>query len=264
MPEPTLNLQFDDYLAEIGAFLGWGRGNRGSNTDRAWSDRKFLELKTIVQSGLRKFYFPPVPYEWSFLRRRLSITLPTGATLANLPRDFGGFVGPVAVSGDDGANAQFVRVYDDAQVGFAELARPDDTGIPSMVSERIDARVGPGGPNRSVLHVFPTTDQSYDLLVVYDALPEALIDSHPYTYGGTAHAEAVKESCLAAAELQLDNLANGPHEQMFQRLLASSIQQDRKHKAQYLGRNTDRSDDYRRTRSDDRNFGTVTFDGVQY
>ena len=54
------------------------------------------------------------------------------------------------------------------------------------------------------------------------AMPDYLSTPFPYAYGGAEHAETILESCLAVAELRLDDMA-GPHNQQFMARLAASI-----------------------------------------
>lgn len=267
MAESTLNLTFEDYRSEIGGFLGWGRGELKG--DREWTDRKKTQLTDIVQSGLRKVYWPSLPaplltYDWSFLRIFHTATLADGASQVQLPDDFGGFEGKVIVTDSDGNHKAVVQVWDEAQVVYRTALDPDATGIPQVIADGRLKGTTSQRSDRSRLKVWPEADAAYTLQFVYHVLPEALLESHPYAYGGPTHAETFKYACLSVAELDLDGIASGPKEQAFQRCLMASIGKDRLRKPQYFGQNRDRSDLFRGDDERQHGFSYTTVGGVLY
>lgn len=68
MAESSLSLGFPDLLSEVGFYLGYGR------TVANFTASQLSEVTAIVQSGVRRVYYPPavnaniVGYEWSWLR----------------------------------------------------------------------------------------------------------------------------------------------------------------------------------------------------
>jgi len=74
MAESTLSLEYDDFMAEVGGFLGYGV------TSGNWSAAQAAEILRYVQAGVRQFYYPPAvdgtqdAYEWSFLKPTTTIT----------------------------------------------------------------------------------------------------------------------------------------------------------------------------------------------
>lgn len=266
MAESTLNLTFDDYLGEVGGFLGWGRG--AALGDRDWGTRKTAQLKDIVRAGLRKAYFPSVPnrpdgtYHWSFLRILKTLTLAEGETSVDLPSDFKNFEGPIALSNSSGDGVKQVWPTDEARIVWAEARNPSTTGCPEMLAEGNLKGTATGSSGRHVLRAWPIPDGDYTLKFIYHVLPDALISSHPMVYGGAEHAELFKYACLSVAEIDMDNVSGGPRQQAFERELLGSIGKDSARKAHYFGKNMDRSDELR----DDRHSKpfTVTYDGVQY
>src|SRR5436190_13671644 len=97
--ESTLSLTLNDLSAEVGRFLGYGRG--AAFQDAAWTKDQQAAIDSCVASGLRQFYFPPaVPpeissYDWSFLKPVCTATFTQGASVVALPDDFGGFEGDI-------------------------------------------------------------------------------------------------------------------------------------------------------------------------
>jgi len=67
MSEPTLILAYDSLRTEIADALGWTR------TSSKWTASQIAVIDKMMQSGYRRFLFPPVlpgetvPHKWSFL-----------------------------------------------------------------------------------------------------------------------------------------------------------------------------------------------------
>lgn len=85
MPESSLSLSYPDFMTETSYFLGYGRDVSALNDDR----RGLVD--SLVQSGVRQVYYPPVlpgdgrAHQWSFLEPVKTFSaLPeaTGALLA--------------------------------------------------------------------------------------------------------------------------------------------------------------------------------------
>jgi len=84
MAESGLSIAFAELKAEVGHFLGHGRGGVAFADWEARTPDPTTEVEALVQSGVRQVYYPPAlsaeiaGYEWSFLRP--STTLPIGAS----------------------------------------------------------------------------------------------------------------------------------------------------------------------------------------
>lgn len=67
MSEPTLILAYDNLRVEIADAMGWTR------TEAKWTASQVAVIDKMMQSGYRRFLFPPVipgdttPHKWSFL-----------------------------------------------------------------------------------------------------------------------------------------------------------------------------------------------------
>lgn len=87
MAEPTLNLTTGALKSEIGYFLGFGRDSN------AWDAEQTATVKSVLESGLRQVYHPPVvgpltkPHEWSFLRPMATMQVfpPQSGTISASP-----------------------------------------------------------------------------------------------------------------------------------------------------------------------------------
>lgn len=268
MAESTLALKFSDLQSEVGLFLGWGRGEDAG--DRAWSSQEEASLVSIVRSGLRQFYFPPViegsatAYDWSFLKPFASLSLASGDQTLTLPDDFGGIEGRITVSTTSSSIPDDVPLLNEGLLNKWYSQTPDATGRPKAAALQPVKGTHPQHGQRWNLFVFPEADAAYTLEFAYYLLPNCLTGDWPYAYGGASHAETLLESCLAIAEQRLDD-SMSVHSAKFQERLRASIAQDRKHKPQTQGYNGDASDYYAaRSRYDRRGWNPITINGTQY
>lgn len=246
MPESGLSLSIDDLKAEIGHYLGYGRGTPFS--EAAWDTYQSNTIVAVLKSGLSNVYTPPPlserepPHSWSFLRPFASLTLLSGTTTVPLPDGFGGFEGPLYVTEPSTARNQFqLRVTHEGKVQQMHATQPTTTGAPRICCEKVLDGTTANGSTRSELYVWPTSDADYELQATWKHLPGMLTGSFPYPPGGAEHAELFKASCLAAAELQIDD-APGPRQMAFMQRLSASVHVDRKRKGHFIGYNGDRSD----------------------
>lgn len=244
MAESTLSLSYGDLKAAAGLFLGFGRG--ASKGDATWTARQSSILDEQVRSGLRQFYFPEpldksgVSYEWSFLRPSTTLALAASATSVELPDDFGGIDGAVYLGTENGDNGLGVEVGSMQMIRQLRAQQPTTSGRPQWVAVEPVKGTTVNEGQRWVLEVFPTSDAAYTLSLAYFIHPDALSGARPYAYGGTAHAETIQMSIIAAAALYMDDQAD-VRKAAFLSRLAVSISQDRKLKPQQLGYNGDRS-----------------------
>ena len=246
MPESTLSLSVTDLKAEIGHYLGYGRGTAFG--EAAWTNQQNNNLTALLKSGLSQVYTPPplepggASYSWSFLRPFTAFTLASGVSETPLPDDFGGFEGSLYVLSPASATRQVpLRVYNPGMVVQMHAAYPDAVGFPKMACELSAPGTDATRSTRSVLKVWPKTDAEYTVMAEWKHLQDALTGLYPYPPGGAEHAELFKASVLAAAELQLDDQP-GARMAFFMQRLAASISVDRKRKGNDLGYNADRSD----------------------
>jgi hypothetical protein len=262
--ESTLALQYKQLLAAVGAFLGFGRGEEYGQ--RAWTDQERLELEGCVASGLRQFYYPPLPdgegfYDWSFLRPTATLTLAASGRTIRLPDDFGGCEGEISFTAS-GVNGWYtLRPTGVGVVDERYATNPTTTGRPQYVSVRPVRGTTHLRGQRSEMHVWPVSDAAYTFTVPYYVHPDILTAQVPYPLGGPAHAETILESCLSIAEQHLDDAA-GIHTAKFGERLRASIGLDRRLRPALIGYNRDLSDtrEFWPTRNLD---GRVTVNGVQ-
>lgn len=230
----------DQLHAEVGWWLGYGRGALNDETD--WTDPQFRDITACTKSGLRQFYFPPptggVVHRWSFMQPTMKLTVAAGASLTPLPPDFGGLEGDIQIL-TDGTVYRPLPVSTRLRGYQAEA--PSRTGSPMLVEIEPAPSGTAGMHQRQLLRVWPVPDAAYTFQFRYYVLPGYLTEDAPYALGGAAHAETVRAAVLKAAEEFLDDDSR-TWAKAFQERLAASIIIDRANKPQHLGYNADRSD----------------------
>lgn len=247
MSESTLTTKLDEIEAEIGWFLGWGRGAKFGAP--AWTAQQQLDITGARKSGERKFYFPPVlPGEklahcWSFLRPRGTVVFPANVAEVNLPDDFGGVEGEIVLVNTATNNRGAIRLpmRNPQTIAQAYAAQPNTVGPPQMAA--IEPRRLPTATlsSRYLMRIFPLTDQVYTFEFNYVRNPDAMTAAEQYPLGGPMAAEAILEAALAVAESRLDDSLT-THTQLFMQALKTAVDYDRRLKPQHLGVNADRSD----------------------
>lgn len=237
----TLALPKSAYEAEVGDFLGYGRGTPGTNGVLTWDATDLAHIQMDVASALRRFYWCGHP--WSFLQPVYTAILETGANTVTLPEEFGGVEGGTSALVMDSSNTR-IGVLSFTGAPLVEQSYLDNTsqGPPMRIAHRPIKKMQAGRLQREELLVFPLADQVYQIVFHYFITPDFLTDvTQPYAYGGVDHHETILELCLAVAEMRRDNaaLVHGPESL---RLLELSQLIDKRKKPVRLGYNGDRSD----------------------
>lgn len=226
----NLALTYDDLMEEIGFFLGWGRD---STTWGTGTGSRLEEIKGILKSGLRQFYWPTGGHKWSFLEPAASLSTVAATEDYDLPQDFGSMRGPFTF----GAISRFKTICEVNEFKIRQMRQEvSSSGKPEMFALRPKTVAG-AAEQRFEVMFYPNPDAVYALTYRYAVLPNALTALLPYPYGGTQHAETLLEGCLAVAERRMDD-TQGVHAQAFMERLASSIELDKKQSTpDYFGYN---------------------------
>lgn len=271
MAESTLALTKAELEGNIGYFLGYGRGS--ANADQTWTSSQQANVNSSRRSGLRAFYTASAGledgsqgYPWSFLRPVITLPLRQGAQTVALPDDYHGIEGRIAVSSPATLVYKPLPVTGIGVIQEQYARLPTLTGWPTMAAiQPLKGTTGLGG-QRFQLWVYPIADQAYSLQFQYWLNTDDLDADRPYPYGGAQHSQTIIAACLAAAEVEQDDMA-GPQSQRFAQLLQGSIAVDRRNKPQLAGYCGDRSDgggcSWDR-RQDSYAADQITFDGTQY
>lgn len=248
MSEATLSLSLNELNAEIGWYLGFGRGTVYGET--AWSVMQQNMIDSARKAGLNSFYTASAGqddgtegYRWSFLRPLTTLTLLQGEQRVSLPDDYHGLEGQISVA-SPAAVTTINRMVSVVGVGLIQeqVARNTTlTGWPQLVAVVPIKGTLQGSGQRFQFWVFPTADQVYSLTFTYYLNLDDLNTARPYPYGGAQHRETIIASCLAAAEQKQEDAA-GVQTERFGALLKGSISVDRRNQPQVLGYCRDNSD----------------------
>lgn len=244
MAEPTSSYTRTQLRSDVGHFLGYGRGVSLGET--AWTVPQTNDINAQVKSGENQIYVPPpingVAHNWSFMRPYLTLVTISGQRMVPLPDDFGGFVGELFLVTPGTIRPFSIPMTTPERVQQAYSGRPSASGSPGMAAEVPLKGSTLTTGQRFALDVFPLPDGVYTLKGQYYFVPDTTTDLLPFTPGGALTGELFKASCLAAAELQLDD-AKGPRWEFFMERLAAAVAADGKRKVSgTLGYNGDPSD----------------------
>jgi hypothetical protein len=170
------------------------------------------KVLSIIQSGLRQYYFPPplegqsTPHTWSFLTPVRTINLKDGTNTFEMPASFSGVVGDLTYK--TGTGRKVVPVVPELQLR-QRASQDAKSGPPEYVAFR-PVHVDPAGamPVRTYYEalLYPTPDSTVDgLLLEYrsQVVPPLIDDDTDYAqdiFGGPNHTELILASCLAVAE----------------------------------------------------------------
>lgn len=235
---PTIAVTVDDIKGEIGHYLGYGRGEALGET--AWTTAQTNDINVLLKSALNRIYEPIFPtgetYEWSFLSPYTNIVLTSGVSTVGLPSDFGGFVGPLLLTGTAATRWYPIEISNESHVEYLHQVHANATGAPRVACEQILKEVSHHDSNRSNLRVWPTPDSAYTLRADYKYAPNVLTGGYRYPPGGPLIGELFMAAAAAVAELKLDDM-KGPREAYFMERLVAAMKADRKRKANKLGYN---------------------------
>lgn len=221
MAESGLSVGAPELRAEIGFYLGYGR------TSGNWSAAQLAEISSIMQSGVRRVYYPKatdpssVGYEWSFLRPTTTLAVVSGTVDYDLPDDLGRIVGDLHFPTEEYRQSAVKTTV--ARVIELRAGRTV-TGAPLYFATRYKASDGSGGQRQEIL-VYPEPDEDWTMIYEYEAFNGALTDSYPYPLGGMYLAELYIESCLAVCEHRVND-GLGVHSQQYDMLLLDAIAHD--------------------------------------
>lgn len=266
MAESTLAAAYNDLMAAVAFFMGFGRGV--AYGDQTWTVQQQSSIDYCVKSGLRQFYFPPAiegeagAYDWSFLKPVATADFPLNAKTIPMPDDFGGFEGEITLLSTTAQVWHPIRLTSEGNIREEYSRCPTAVGRPTMAGLQPLKGTAATQGQRFQLFVYPQADQDYTLQFQYYLLPDYLSGAFPYVYGGAAHAETVLASCKAIAEQDMDD-ATGVQTMKFMERLRASISLDRRSKPENIGYNGDRSDRQMGRRDWNLPAG-ITYRGTQY
>lgn len=269
-------MKYDDFAAEIGRFLGFGR------ISASWTTAQLADIHASIQAGLRQFYAPPplpmganqtiTSYRWRFLEPQAELTMVAGTDTYDLPDSFGGM--NTGLKFTSGQNINLVRGIAIVPIGrindLLQYPNATDQKQPQMAAllpvAPVPASPGPVDIQRWQIKFWPIPDRAYVVNYQYQVVLNEL-DAGDYPYGGDLHSETMLASMLAIAEERYtEPLSKGIMRERWHDRLKASIELDRQlRQPQSFGYNGDRSDLMERdARGSWRDGFRVSYDGLFY
>ncbi len=246
-----LHVTYGELREQMGFFLGYG-------TDPVdWDADQVATVNMAIKNGLRRFLFSPLipgtrkTWEWSFLRRSLTLTTANAAGEYNLPADFGTPLGGLYYNEDFRTS---IPIFNEAML--RSRITDDITGPPQMAA--IIPRNPTIAPQGQSILFYPTPDGAYSLRLMYQVLPDMLSEQLTNPNGGAPHARTILYACLVEASTRVDD-DHEQYEKKYHEGLMASIDYDRGLKGSDVGYNGDMPMLERHIP----NFH-VTYDGVLY
>lgn len=230
----SLAVTYASLLADVGYFLGYGRD------PEKWDADQKANVEMAVVTGYRQFLTPPAApgkqasYHWTFLKPSLDINLVADVRDYMLPEGFQYFEGDLHhVTNTDSFWAIQRRAVGDilqlrSEAGGTITGRPTYAAVRPLPANGVN-------PQRFELLIYPTPNDSYTLRGLAKVGPPALSDVNQHPYGGDAHAETLRQACLAAAERDIDDAPQGNHQAEYGKQLAASIDADARLRPSNLG-----------------------------
>lgn len=254
-------INYHQLQEEIGRYLGYGRDITSYDS----SSDEYKDVESAIQSGLKQFYSPPPLadgglHSWSFLKPETTLSFDVDNTSGNymLPDDFGGFASDMTY--EPTVSLDTIKLVGEQEIRKLRQTKP----LKGLAKYVAVVPIASDGQSRQGLsaNFWPIPDRAAILSYCYYVQPGEIGEDNPFPYGNDAHSETILESCLAVAELRLND-EKGIHHNTFMERLAASIQYDRKTSGiNYFGYNGDSSDLLAQSKKD--RIGIVTIGGIEY
>lgn len=224
-----LTLSYSDIYKKVSEFLGLGSSPSGTD---------LTNVEAITARGYRDFLYPidlrsGQKHDWNFLKQYYTFSTTSGQYMYALPIDFSDLLDDIHYDTGKGFSRLIKRNAEQIKEMKATF---DNTSYPELYAvtpSRYDLEIG----TVYELWLYPTPGQAYTLVTFYriDPLkPVATGDDAALLVGGIRATEAILECCLAAAELEQDDVI-GIHSQKANELIQKLIVADTITNSDYIG-----------------------------
>ena len=223
------NATYGELCKAVGAYLGYGAD------DDKWTVSQEDSIDSIVQAGVRQFYYPPkveglrTVHNWSFLSPVSVLVLSAGTATYPLPGNYSVITGDLVFREEE--HKAPVMIINEGQV--RSMATDGKQACPQYAGIRVMASDG-SSRQTSEISFYPIPDKTYTLTYKYEVYTGSISDSNPYVLGGDTYIELIIASCLAIAERRVDQKKAAQWEG-FAELLLAAVQRDRRQGSQIYG-----------------------------
>jgi hypothetical protein len=208
------------------------------------------DIDAMIMIGENMFYGgTKMPGEetihaWSFLQSVQTISVTANDASWDLPDGFGGFAAPHMEYAITGKPTNIVRIVEYSEILRMRYENPSLTSAEFLLAVAKNQKTRDQSTGqRFELQLYPTPSAALSLYVPYYLNPQIMVaTTGEYPLGGQPHGMTLLEACLAAAELHINDIDQGPHWKEFMRHMADSIAFDRARTTPtHFGRNEDHS-----------------------
>jgi hypothetical protein len=209
-----MTASYSSLLERVGHFLfGIRSGYTSDQVD---------DVEMCIHDGLREIY---AFHNWSFFRPVKTITTVSGTSTYSLPTAYESIETELHYAPGESDFYPPVRMRHDSEIRKLQQDNEDtEYDRPRYFSVRT-VEFDPAVGSLRQLVLWPTPDDAYVLYARMTLRPVAIDAVNQYPVGAEQLSQVILESCLAAAERNLDD-AEGVHRKRFQELLPLAIQAD--------------------------------------
>jgi len=252
---PGITVDLNVLRREVGRYLGYGREPEDHDTEQD------VDVLDVINGGCRQAYWPQNGHEWSWLQPFHKLKVDSSQDDYTLPATVVDVYDNLTYSKDDNSWNPVEKTGPQRILYMREANQTGSSGYPLLFA--FCPKDHPGvEEHRNKIMLWPKPDQEYTLNLPVKIAPAELSNERPVPYGGPQFGELILSSCLAVAELRINN-EKGVHSVTFQEQLAAAVAvDDSRHRGTFVGYNSDNSDgDSRRFISDNHR---VTYNGQYY
>ena len=238
----NLQLDFEEIWTELSDYLGWSRSPAGE---------RLATVKRYANDGYRIFLMGIDPrsgkvHDWSFLAPGATLSVAAESTTTALPSDFRSILDDFAYGSND--SAKRLKHVSVVEIMTRRAGAGSWAGVPCLYAVQPASFESDTGQEYEVLW-WPVPGRDYTLYYRYRANPGEMAESWERPMGGPEHVQTILQAGLMIAEARSNDGQTGStvgyHKQLFEQLIAHSIDLDKRNGPASVGYNTDPSDDSR-------------------
>jgi hypothetical protein len=195
----------------VSKFLGTYGSSGPSGTD-------LTDAEDMVKSGYLTFL---TAYDWTFRRKYASLATASDIYIYELPQDFGGIRTPFKFTSQSGYPAL-------QEVSEGDILEMREGGETTSYPQYFAVRAGHHNPEtgqRYEVMFWPTPDAEHVLYYSHYTMPPMMSGDDDVPMGGAENSECIMCYCLAAAEVEQDEVA-GVQSERANIMLSRSIKMD--------------------------------------
>lgn len=214
MTLPSSVAEFANLQAIIGEYLGAGASS--------WDSDDTARIQRVIDSGY-ELYRLGGGHRWSWLYPIRSITTAADQYAYDLPEEFGGIIGPLTWSAENGNSRFELPVIGESQIRIMRQGNVS-TGRPTYCAYRPKQHSSTTGQRFELIFAV-TPDAEYTFEFCMAVLCPPLSATNKYPVGGPMYSQLLIAACLSVAESRYKRAETQKREE-FNAALAAAVAQD--------------------------------------